>query len=215
MAKRGGPRMRRMSPSRRAVSRLERLRELESRTARGREEGSENSVATFSRREDVADPLTIPAERPVQPNGPSTYLPARMINEFVYCPRLFYYEYVEGVFVDNADTIRGSQGHKRVDQGSGALPAADSEPRTEEPETIHARSVELASDRLGVVSKMDLVEVRADADLFSKFEVCPVEYKSGAPREGENGIELWDTDKIQLALQCLILKDNGYDLCSG
>lgn len=209
MAKRGGPRTRRMSPSRRAVSRLERLRELENRTVRGREEG--NSAATVSRREDVAGPSAIPAERPVQP----PYLPARMINEFVYCPRLFYYEHVEGVFVDNADTIRGSQGHKRVDQGSGALPAADSEPRTEEPETIHARSVELASDRLGVVSKMDLVEVRADADLFSKFEVCPVEYKSGAPREGENGIELWDTDKIQLALQCLILKDNGYDCAGG
>jgi CRISP-associated protein Cas1 len=43
-----------------------------------------------------------------------------MINEFVYCPRLFYYEEVEGIFLENADTIRGSQGHKRVDQGSGA-----------------------------------------------------------------------------------------------
>ena len=29
------------------------------------------------------------------------YLPARMINEHVYCPRLFYFEQVEGVFVDN------------------------------------------------------------------------------------------------------------------
>jgi CRISP-associated protein Cas1 len=214
MAKRTGPKTRRMSPSRRAVSRLERLRELETQTARGREDGMGNSAATVSRREDVAGPLTIPAERPVQPNEPRAYLPARMINEFVYCPRLFYYEHVEDVFLDNADTIRGSQGHKRVNQGSGALPATESEPRTEEPETIHARSVELASDRLGIVSKMDLVEVRADADLFSKLQVCPVEYKSGAPREVENGIELWDTDKIQLALQCLILKDNGYD-CGG
>ena len=215
MLKRTGPKTRRMSPSRRAVSRLERLRELENQTARGREEGTGNSAATVSRREDVAGPLMVPAERPVQRNGPPTCLPARMINEFVYCPRLFYYEHVEGVFVDNADTIRGSQGHKRVDQGSGALPATDSEPRMEEPETIHVRSVELASDRLGVVSKMDLVEIRADADLFSKFEVCPVEYKSGAPRKGENGIALWDTDKIQLALQCLILKDNGYDCAGG
>ena len=29
------------------------------------------------------------------------YLPARMLNEFVYCPRLFYYEWVEGVFAHN------------------------------------------------------------------------------------------------------------------
>jgi CRISPR-associated protein Cas1 len=48
-----------------------------------------------------------------------------MLNEFVYCPRLFYYEYVEGVFVDNADTTRGAALHARVDKGSGALPVAN------------------------------------------------------------------------------------------
>ena len=47
-----------------------------------------------------------------------------MLNEFVYCPRLFYYEHVEGVFVDNADTVRGAAVHARVDKGTGALPAA-------------------------------------------------------------------------------------------
>jgi CRISPR/Cas system-associated endoribonuclease Cas2 len=33
-------------------------------------------------------------------------LPARMLNEFVYCPRLFYYEHVEGVFLHSADPKR-------------------------------------------------------------------------------------------------------------
>src|SRR5207244_261435 len=51
-------------------------------------------------------------------------IPARMLNEFVYCPRLFYYEFVEGVFVDSADTLRGAAIHARVDSGSGALPGA-------------------------------------------------------------------------------------------
>jgi len=36
-----------------------------------------------------------------------------MLNEFVYCPRLFYYEFVEGVFVENADTLRGKGLHRR------------------------------------------------------------------------------------------------------
>ena len=31
------------------------------------------------------------------------YLPARMVNEFVYCPRLFWYEWVESVFAESAD----------------------------------------------------------------------------------------------------------------
>jgi CRISPR/Cas system-associated exonuclease Cas4 (RecB family) len=157
-------------------------------------------------------------------------LPARMLNEFVYCPRLFYYEFVEGVFVHNADTMRGAAIHTRVDSGSGAMPPADSgkpetinsQPSTSS-ETIHSRSVSLGSDRLGVTAKIDLVEVRAaqiddasdEPDLFSKAEVCPVDYKAGAPRESEEGKEIWDADKMQLGLQCLLLRDNGYTCNEG
>lgn len=154
-------------------------------------------------------------------------LPARMLNEFVYCPRLFYYEFVEGVFVHNADTLRGVAVHTRVDAGSGAMPpvgaiknAAPSEISNLEseiqPEIIHSRSVSLGSDRLGITAKLDLVEIRPadppfdDDDLFAKREVCPVDYKAGAPREGDDGKELWDADKMQLGLQCLLLRDNGY-----
>ena len=144
--------------------------------------------------------MSTPADDPSAPLGESIIepLPARMLNEFVYCPRLFYYEHVEGVFVHNADTRRGAALHKRVDGASGALPraakvkepvetketgeradgaesaasAGDASAPTDESssasETIHSRSVSLASDRLGVTAKMDLVEVRtgAEGDLF-------------------------------------------------
>ena len=74
----------------------------------------------------------------------------------------------------------------------------------------------LGSERLGVLAKLDLVEMRttpADegaTDLFSVTEVCPVDYKAGSPREGEHGVDLWDTDRMQLGLQVLVLRDNGY-----
>ncbi|MBI4661715.1 MAG: CRISPR-associated endonuclease Cas1, partial [Verrucomicrobia bacterium] len=90
-----------------------------------------------------------------------------------------------------------------------------------EPETIHSRSVQMGSERLGVVAKMDLVEVRAAPandsadDLFAALEVCPVDYKAGAPKESEESNELWDTDKMQLGLQALILRDNGYTCNDG
>ena len=42
-----------------------------------------------------------------------------MLNEYVYCPRLFYYEFVEGVFVHNADTRKGASAHTRVDRAKG------------------------------------------------------------------------------------------------
>ncbi len=171
----------------------------------------------------------------IVPSRPEEPLPARMLNEFIYCPRLFYYEHVEGVFVDNADTRRGAALHQRVDSGSGQLPAAkkespaktpddtpsDPEPTEgQKPETesdvIHCRSVTLGSTRLGVVAKMDLIEARREflpgeqADLFATVEVIPVDYKAGSPREGEDSAELWPTDRMQLGVQMLILRDNGY-----
>jgi len=168
-------------------------------------------------------------------------IPARMLNEFVYCQRLFYYEFVEGVFVESADTLRGGAIHQRVDSGTGALPAAKRKTETDkpketqgttadaadpaskaaetqstEPETIHSRSVQMGSERLGVVAKMDLVESKTGKeDLLTALEVCPVDYKAGAPKEGEEANELWDTDKMQLGLQALILRDNGYACNEG
>ena len=151
---------------------------------------------------------------------PAEPLPARMLNEFVYCPRLFYYEHVEGIFVDNADTVRGAAVHARVDKGTGALPVAQStktnakadesgddgegegsKPRAEN-EKIHSRSVTLGSERLGVIAKLDLVEMRAAGEedcpeLLSRLDVCPVDYKAGAPREGEDGNELWPTRVLE------------------
>ena len=52
------------------------------------------------------------------------YLPARMVNEFAYCPRLFFYEWVEGLFAESVDTVEGAIQHKRVDAKASALPAA-------------------------------------------------------------------------------------------
>ena len=53
--------------------------------------------------------------------GPSSgsdipLLPARMVNEFAYCPRLAYFEWVDGQFADNAETTEGRFHHRRVDQ---------------------------------------------------------------------------------------------------
>lgn len=189
------------------------------------------------------EPLPRPTPATDDPVEP---LPARMLNEFVYCPRLFYYEHVEGVFAHNADTRRGAALHKRVDSGRGDLPApaepptaaADAAPAGEEAgtnadatapvaaesqeaktenEVIHSRSVSLTSDRIGVTAKMDLVETRpaGEDSLFAPLTVCPVDYKIGSPREGENGPEIWDADRMQLGLQCLILRDNGYRCTEG
>jgi CRISPR-associated protein Cas1 len=51
-----------------------------------------------------------------------TLLPARMINELVYCPRLFWLEHIEREFEESYDTIDGARIHRRVDQQRGVLP---------------------------------------------------------------------------------------------
>lgn len=131
------------------------------------------------------------------------YLPARMLNEFTYCPRLFYYEHVQGLFVHNRETIEGALGHSRVDQRQDDWPPP--EQLAEAGQTVRARSVMLASDRYRVIAKLDVLE-------SDGAQVTPVDYKRGRPCVAADGsLEAWDADRIQLAVQALILIDQGYD----
>lgn len=157
------------------------------------------------------------------------YLPARMINEFVYCPRLFYLEHVEGLFAHNTDTVDGEQKHRRVDAVVKELPKAkrgrkksapepddsdatsnddNSSPSTEFP-TLHARSVTLASDRHRVLAKLDLVETTGNL-------ATPVDYKRGSPRVGDDGAPTaWEPEQVQICVQALVLRDNGFECHEG
>lgn len=129
------------------------------------------------------------------------YLPARMLNEFVYCPRLFYYEHVENVFAHNRETVEGSLLHSRADSGSGELTPAEWLDDTEE---ASRRSVMLASDTHRLIAKLDVIEVKAGS-------VTPVDYKRGRPATSPDGsLTAWDADKAQVAAQALVLRDNGY-----
>ncbi|MDA1051741.1 MAG: CRISPR-associated endonuclease Cas1 [Planctomycetota bacterium] len=181
------------------------------------------------------------------------YLQARMINEVVYCPRLFYLMHVEGQFAHNAETTDGETVHRRVDERTDALAvprllndnAAQPQVRQErmlfdmtndvadlsngcgrsdeasddvpkdgrvdavEETTIHARSVTLASDTLGVVAKLDLVEAKGQ-------QATPVDYKRGRPRRAADGtLEAWEPERVQLCLQALVLRENGFTCDHG
>ncbi len=141
--------------------------------------------------------------RPALPD----YLPARMLNEFVYCPRLFYYEWVESQFAHNLETVEGAIRHAKIDQAEHELP-----PPAElvaDGATCRVHSIELASDTYRIVAKMDVVEARDG-------KVTPVDYKRGRPREtGDGTLEAWDADRVQLAAQALVLRENGYTCLEG
>ncbi|WP_373199341.1 CRISPR-associated endonuclease Cas4g/Cas1g [Mycobacterium marinum] len=121
-------------------------------------------------------------------------LPARMVNEFVYCPRLFYLEWVEGRFADSDDTRVGKQVHRRVDTETGAAPLP------EEGELDAARSVMLSSQELGVIAKIDMIE-------GIDGSVVPIDYKKGEPQADGTP---WLSDEVQACIQGIVLRHNGY-----
>ncbi|MBL8215761.1 MAG: CRISPR-associated endonuclease Cas1 [Bryobacterales bacterium] len=148
---------------------------------------------------------SLPQSQPTGRDLPDL-LPARMLNEFTYCPRLFFYEWVEGIFLESADTVEGAAQHQRVDKpGSRGLPAQS---ELEPDEVLHTRSLTLSSLEHGVIAKLDLLEATAGA-------VTPVDYKHGAPIETASGLGAWDPDRIQLAVQALVLRENGYTTSEG
>lgn len=124
-------------------------------------------------------------------------IPVRMLNEHVYCPRLAYLEWVDQRFVHSGDTARGTFAHRRVDAPRGQPPPAE----TPDGDRPSSTAVEIGSERLGIVARIDLLEQSGDS-------VVPVEFKSGKPRDGDS--VLWPPEQIQLCAQVLLLRDAGY-----
>jgi CRISP-associated protein Cas1 len=126
-------------------------------------------------------------------------VPARMLNEYAYCPRLFFLEWVDSLWAANGDTAEGDWRHRRVDAGGGAVPLPD------EGEVRAARSVDLASERLGITAKLDLIEGAGGS-------VVPVDTKKGRPaRDGSP----WEADAVQVCAQVLLLREHGYTVEHG
>ncbi|WP_419948224.1 CRISPR-associated endonuclease Cas1 [Candidatus Palauibacter sp.] len=126
-------------------------------------------------------------------------IPARMVNEWVYCPRLAYLEWVEGEWADSSDTAQGRRVHRRVDKASGRLAAPDELGD----EMSRARSVTVSSERLGVIAKMDVLDIRDGV-------VMPVDFKKGKRPHVAAGA--YEPERVQLCVQAMILEDNGYNV---
>jgi CRISP-associated protein Cas1 len=167
--------------------------------------------------------LDLPSSPPPPAEGGADLLPARMLNEFVYCPRLCYLEWVLAEFTDNADTMKGRFEHRRVDRVTGKTPdpgreggdeavrAAESAQPSASDDHVgsgegRTTALMLADPELGIIAKMDTVEFRSDG-------AVPVDLKKGAVPEIPGGV--WSADRVQLCAQGLILRANGYACDQG
>jgi CRISPR-associated protein Cas1 len=127
-------------------------------------------------------------------------VPARMANEFAYCPRLFYLEWVQARFTDNADTVEGRYQHRAVDRERGAAPLPD------DGEIRAARSLLLSSARLGLIARVDVLEGAGEL-------VRPVDVKRGSPPNVPE--RAWEPERVQLCVQGLLLREAGYRCDEG
>lgn len=130
-------------------------------------------------------------------------VPARMLNEYTYCPRLAYLEWVQGEFEHNADTLDGRFSHRRADRpDQRSVPDPDAAADGDEPaETIHARSVMLSAPGEGLVARIDILETDGT-------DATPVDYKRGVAPDLPEGA--YEPERVQLCAQGLILREAGY-----
>ena len=131
-------------------------------------------------------------------------VPARMVNEFVYCPRLGYLMWGQAEWAETGDTVDGRRVHTRVDRPNVPLP--DPETLKADDSRMISRSLTLSSERLGVIAKIDIAEAENGS-------ITPIDYKRGKRPHVARGA--YEPERVQVCLQALLLEEHGYRVEEG
>ncbi|MGB8344366.1 MAG: CRISPR-associated protein Cas4 [Ktedonobacteraceae bacterium] len=110
------------------------------------------------------------------------------LNALEYCPRRFYYQFVQGESVANDYVLEGTLDHQRVHR-EGVRTSAEGE--------IQTTRLYLFSETLRLSGFADVVEER-------EGQLIPVEYKHG--KQGQ-----WLNDAVQLCAQAMCLEERRSD----
>ena len=140
--------------------------------------------------------------------GETPLVPVRMVNEFVYCPRLAYLMWSQSEWADTGDTVEGRRTHTRVDKTGAPLPAPETleDNEAEAADKIVSRSMTLSSETLGVIAKLDVAETEDGL-------VTPIDYKRGKRPHVAHGA--YEPERVQVCLQGLLLEEHGYRVEEG
>ena len=111
-------------------------------------------------------------------------IPISSLNALEYCPRKFYYQFVQGETLVNEFVLEGTLAHQLVHQ-PGIHMTAEGE--------MQITQLYLSSETLRLSGFADIVEERSGV-------LVPVEYKRG--QQGQ-----WLNDHIQLCAQALCLEE--------
>ena len=129
------------------------------------------------------------------------FIPVSMLAEYAYCPRSAYMQWIQNEFTDTVDVIDGKMQHRNVDKPSG-----NKKLREDPDQVIHARSITVSDSNVGLIAKMDLLELDGSY-------ATPIEYKRGAVPNIPDKVH--DYHKIQICGQGLLLRSHGYTCTKG
>lgn len=130
-------------------------------------------------------------------------MPVRRLHNYLYCPRLFYLQWVENIFEENADTVTGTALHRQANEPSRLDEAKAAALREGLPEGAKLRSLRLESAALGLVGMIDIVEGGPEG-------TCVVDYKKGSARRLDDGTRVAkEPDAVQVAAYALLLREHG------
>src|SRR5258708_9925989 len=122
------------------------------------------------------------------PNHPvPESIPISALNALEYCPRRFYYQFVQGDTLVNEYVLEGTLAHRRVHQEAW---------HTTNERELQTTRLYLYSERLRISGCADVVEEQ-------RGMLIAVEYKHGA--QGKYGG--WFNDAVQLCAQALCLEE--------
>ena len=131
--------------------------------------------------------------------APQPMMGVRNLHNYIYCPRLFYYQWVENIFQENADTVEGSYIHRNVDRPS----RLDDLNEIDLPEGSAIKSLRLDSETLGIVGVIDIVEGGPEGAVL-------IDYKKGSSRRDEKGERMAkEPDAMQVVAQAMLLAEHG------
>ncbi len=119
-----------------------------------------------------------------------------VLNALTYCERQFYLEEVEGLEIADQDIYAGRTLHEELKQ-------------EEEEDGGEWTSMEISSEKLGLVGKVDALR-RRDGVLI------PYEHKKGRPKRDGKMISAWKADAVQVSAYAMMLEEQtGQPVAEG
>ena len=125
------------------------------------------------------------------------YLMISGIQHFTFCRRQWALIHIEQQWAENYQTVDGEFMHKKAHDGFSCEKRKD---------TIVSRGMPIFSRSMGVSGVCDIVEFKRDEkgvpirQFGGNFQVMPIEYKRGKPKED-------DADILQLVAQVICLEE--------